>query len=78
MNESDPRSDVHYLGSIYLSLSTVQIYDFHKFLTGYSISYEPCFLSLHCKLWNLVFPAQIHSLCASHLGHKSKQKKFGV
>ena len=28
MNESDPRSDVHYLGS--------RIYDFHIFLTVYS------------------------------------------
>ena len=45
---------------------------------GYSISYEPSFLSLHCLSWNLIFPPQIHSLCASHLGHKSKQKKLGV
>ena len=52
MNESDPRSDVHYLGSSenkawkkfqactgsrgslsFMSLSAVQIYDFHIFLT---------------------------------------------
>ena len=45
MNESDPRSDMHYLGSSEnkawkkfrpvrdLSLSAVQIYDFHMFLT---------------------------------------------
>ena len=46
MNESDPRSDVHYLGSSenkalrgslsFMSLSAVQIYDFHIFLTVYS------------------------------------------
>ena len=47
MNESDPRSNVHYLGSSaqyyedhllrgslsFTSLSAVQIYDFHIFLT---------------------------------------------
>ena len=43
MNESDLRSDVHYLGSSenkirlsFISLSAVQIYDLHIFLTVYS------------------------------------------
>ena len=41
MHESDPRSNVHYLGSSENkawknSLSAVQIYDFHIFLTVYS------------------------------------------
>ena len=46
VNESDPRSNVHYLGSSenkawkkfrpLSSLSAVQIYDFHIFLTIYS------------------------------------------
>ena len=42
MNESDLRSDVHYLGSSEntfsseKSLSAVQIYDLHIFLTVYS------------------------------------------
>ena len=46
MNESDPHSNVHYLGSSentllwgslsFMSLSAVQIYDFHIFLTVYS------------------------------------------
>ena len=38
MNESDPRSNVHYLSISFTSLSAVQIYDFHIFLTVHLLS----------------------------------------
>ena len=43
MNESDPRSNLHYLGSsenkaIHVFIRSSNIYDFHIFLTIYSIT----------------------------------------
>ena len=64
MNESDPRSNVHYLGSSahyyedhllrgslsFTSLSAVQIYDFHIFLTIYSSLHDQLPVGLLAQL----------------------------
>ena len=52
MNESDPRSNVHYLGISFTSLSAVQIYDFHIFLTVYDDLLNKEDDEFSARLWN--------------------------